>query len=75
MKISELIKNNSTTLNAMLSEILETSISNKVMLQAIIMEVSNGNPSTENKILSIANELKDKELLRVIGRFSSENSN
>lgn len=75
MKISELIKNNPTTLNAMLSEILETSISNKAMLQAIITEVSNGNPSTENKILSIANELKDKELLKVIGRFSSENSN
>ena len=74
MKISELIKSNPTSFNAILSEILETSISNKAMLHAIIAEVSNGNPNTENKILSIANEKKDKELLRVIGIFASENN-
>ena len=67
------MKNNPTNLNTMLSEILENSILNKSMLQAIIAEISNGNPEKENEILSIANDLKNKELLNVIARFASEN--
>jgi Mg2+/Co2+ transporter CorC len=73
MEISDLMKNNPTNLNTMLSEILENSILNKSMLQAIIAEISNGNPEKENEILSIANDLKNKELLNVIARFTSEN--
>mgnify|MGYP001057403875 FL=1 len=73
MEISDLMKNNPTNLNTMLSEILENSILNKSMLQAIIAEISNGNPEKENEILSIANDLKNKELLNVIARFASEN--
>lgn len=75
MKISELLKeNNPTSLSLMLSEILENSILNKAMLQAIITELSNGSAEKENEILAIANDLKNKELLRVIGRFASENT-
>ena len=75
MKISDLLKeNNPTSLSLMLSEILENSILNKSMLQAIIVDLSNGNPEKEEEILAIANDLKDKELLRVIGRFASKNT-
>jgi hypothetical protein len=73
MEISDLMKNNPTNLNTMLSEILENSILNKSMLQAIIAEISNGNPEKENEILSIANDLKNKELLNVVARFASDN--
>jgi hypothetical protein len=73
MSILELMKENPTNINLMLSEILETNIENKAMLQSIIAELSKGNPEKENEILGLANDLKNKELLRVIGRISSEN--
>lgn len=73
MEISELMKKTPTNLSLILSEILENSILNKSMLQAIIAELSNGNPEKEKEILSIANDLKSKELLNVIARFASEN--
>jgi hypothetical protein len=57
-----------------LPKILETSISNKAMLQAIIMELSNGNQVKEDKIISIANELKAVELLNLEKEYSSENT-
>lgn len=75
MNLSDLLKeNNQTSLSLMLSEILEISILNKAMLQAIISELSKGNPEKEDEILAIANDLKNKELLRVIGRIASQNT-
>jgi hypothetical protein len=44
------------------------------MLQAIIMELSNGNQVKEDKIISIANELKAVELLNLEKEYSSENT-
>jgi hypothetical protein len=58
----------------LLPKILENSISNKAMLQAIIMELSNGNQVKEDKIISIANELKAVELLNLEKEYSSENT-
>ena len=63
------MKENPTDINLMLSEILETNIENKAMLQAIIAELSNKNPEKESEILEIANDLKNKELLRIIARI------
>jgi hypothetical protein len=62
------------TFEKALPKILETSISNKAMLQAIIMELSNGNQVKEDKIISIANELKAVELLNLEKEYSSENT-
>jgi len=62
------------TFEKALPKILETSISNKAMLQAIIMELSNGNQVKEDKIISIANEIKAVELLNIEKEYSSENT-
>ncbi len=62
------------TLEKALPKILENSISNKAMLQAIIMELSNGNQVIEDKIISIANEIKAVELLNIEKEYSSENT-
>ena len=74
MNISELIKTNPTNLNTMLSEILETNIENKAMLQSIILHISNNDSDKVNELLKIADEIKNKELLRVIARIESGRS-
>jgi hypothetical protein len=57
-----------------LTTCLETNIENKAMLQVIIAELSNGNSEKENEFLGIANDLKNKELLRIIGRIENNRS-
>lgn len=68
------MKKTPVTFEKALPKILENSISNKAMLQAIIMELSNGNQVKEDKIISIANEIKAVELLNIEKEYSSENT-
>ena len=73
MNIDEIFKKTNTTPESMMSELIETQCLIKGMLHSIIAEISNGNPERENELLSIAQKVSDKELLRVVGRFSSQN--
>jgi Mg2+/Co2+ transporter CorC len=73
MNIFELFKNTETTLPLMMSEVIETQCLIKGMLQSIISELSNGDPEKENELLTIAQKTSDKELLRVVARFSAQN--
>ena len=73
MNINELFKKTNTTPESMMSELIESQCLIVGMLQSIIAEISNGNPEKENELLTISQKISDKELLRVIGRFSSQN--
>jgi hypothetical protein len=74
MNIDEIFKKTNTTPESMMSELIETQCLIKGMLQSIIAEISNGNPEKEKELLTIAQKISNKELLRVVGRFSSQNS-
>jgi len=72
MDIKDIFSKTDTSLPAMLSEIIETQCMIKGMLSVVISELSNGNPRKEQELVNLANKLKDKELLRVVGRFTKE---
>lgn len=74
MDIKDIFEQTNTNPSSMLSELIETQCAIKGMLHAIIAEISNGNSEKENELLTIAQKISDKELLRVVGRFSSQNS-
>jgi len=74
MDINEIFKKTDTKPNLMMSEIIESQCLIKGMLHSIITEISNGNPEKEKELLSIAQKKSDEELLRIVGRFSSQNS-
>ena len=75
MDINEIFKSTNTNLPDMLSELIETQCAIKGMLHAIIAEISKSDPEKEAEILYIANKVKDEELLRVVARFASEDTN
>jgi hypothetical protein len=74
MDIKDIFEQTNTNLSSMLSELIETQCAIKGMLHAIIAEISKSDPEKENEILSIANKVKDQELLRVVARFTSEDA-
>ena len=72
MDIKDIFSKTDTSFPSMLSEIIETQCMIKGMLSVVIAELSNGNPDKEQELIDLANKLKDKELLRVVGRFTEE---
>lgn len=72
MDLNDIFSRTDTSMPSMLSELIETQCMVKSMLRVVIAELSDGNPNKEQEMVELANKLKDKELLRVVARFTEE---
>jgi hypothetical protein len=72
MDLNSIFQSTETTLPAMLSELVETQCAIKAMLAIIIGELADGDPAKEQRLIDEVNDYREKEILRVVGRFVSE---
>ncbi len=74
MDIDEIFKKTDTDIGKMLSEMIETQCGIKALLTTVLSELSNGDGLKEQELFGIAEKLKNQELLRVVAKFSSQNT-